>query len=174
MTVSPLQSDPALSARDGDDTVTYVTFDLAGQTLAADVADIREILDHQPVSPLPNPGPGLMGMIDLRGEGIAVLDLARHLGLPGEGANDRFIVIDRSAAGGSVVAVTADRVRNVVEIPDSAIDAVPEVPGGWRAEAMTGVIRIDGRLAYVIDLGTALGLAAGSMGGAQRGPFDFD
>lgn len=174
MTLSPLQTDPARAGRDGAGTVTYVTFDLAGQTLAADVAVIREILDHQTTSPLPNPDPGLIGMIDLRGEGIAVLDLARHLGLPGEGAKDRFIVIDRSAFGGSVVAVTADRVRNVVEIPAADIDTVPDVPGGWRAEAMTGVIRIDGRLAYVIDLGVALGLAGTGEDASPRGPFDFD
>lgn len=174
MPVSEQLTDPMQSPRDDGGTVTYVTFDLGAQTLAADVADIREILDRQEISPLPQAPAGLIGMIDLRGEGIAVLDLARELGLPQEGRGDRVIVIDRSAAGGAVLAVIADRVRNVVEIGSGSIDPVPDVPGNWRAEAMTGVVRIDGRLAYIIDLGTALGLYGSKEPGQMPGPFDFD
>ena len=42
------------SALSGDQVRTFVTFDIGDQTIAADVTDVREILDGQSVSPLPN------------------------------------------------------------------------------------------------------------------------
>jgi purine-binding chemotaxis protein CheW len=172
-TLTASRPDPALVGADlGDEIRTFVTFDLAGQTFAASVADIREILDRQEISPLPNASADLLGMIDLRGEGIAVLDLGPSLGLShrGDDRQSRIIVLDLALAGASAVAIMADHVRKVVEVRENAIDAVPSVPGGWTSGAMSGVLRIDGRLVYVIDLRQALGQAAQDL----PGPFDFE
>lgn len=150
-----------------------VTFDIGAQILAADVSDVREILDHQTIAPLPNASSALLGMIDLRGEGIAVIDLAQSLGLSrltGE-QDGRIIVLDLQTDREAAVAITVDRVRTVVEISDDEIDPVPAVPGGWNAGAMFGVTRVEGELVYLIDLRSALGQTGGA---ALPGPFDFD
>lgn len=49
---------------------TFVTFDLGEQIFAVDVANVREILDAQTVAALPNATSDLLGMIDVRGQGI--------------------------------------------------------------------------------------------------------
>jgi purine-binding chemotaxis protein CheW len=154
------------------DVRTFVTFDLAGQAFAADVADIREILDLQHICQLPNAPSELLGMIDVRGEGIAVLDLAVVLGLPrrDEGIESRIIVLDIAHVDGSAIAMLADRVRKVVEVRGSDVDAIPTVPGGWTAGAISGVLRLDGRLVYVVELGPALARGAADL----PGPFDFE
>lgn len=156
---------------DAEQLLTLVTFDLGDQTLATDVAVVREILDRQAIAELPNAAPGLLGMIDIRGEGIAVMDLAMTLGLPRLPASedDRIIVLDLAvgqdgARSGTPVAIVADRVRNVLEVSLAAIDPAPTVPGDWRSAAMTGVARLDGRLTYVIDLPKALGIDPGLPG----------
>jgi purine-binding chemotaxis protein CheW len=118
---------------------------------------VREILDLQPLSPLPNAPRDLLGMIDVRGEGLAVLDLADRLGFAARGADAgdaRILVLER--AGQAPVGVIADRVRDVLEIPPDQVDPPPAIPGGWRPDAVHGVARLDGRIAYVLDLDAIL------------------
>jgi len=158
------------------DTTTFVTFDLGDQTFAVDVANVREILDSQTISPLPNASSELIGMIDIRGQGIPVMDLSLPLGLPRlshDTAEERLIVLDFAEDSAPTVAIAADRVRSVVEIAAGVIDPVPPVPGSWTAGAMKGVTRLDGALVYLIDLREALDLAPIDRSGL-KGPFDFD
>lgn len=147
---------------------TFVTFDLGGQTFAADVSDVREILDMQPVSELPNATGDLLGMIDVRGEGLAVMDLAGLLGMrrTTEARDRRIIVLDLDLETGQVLGIVADQVRNVVDIGADQIDVAPKVPGGWTSSSLIGVTRIDGRLVYLLSLRDLLQASAAD-------PFDF-
>ena len=147
---------------------TYVTFDIGAQTLATDVRDVREILDMQPLARLPNAGMELLGMIDVRGEGLAVLDLQSKLGLPSnpDSADRRIIVVEIGATTKSAIGIIADQVRNVIEIPPQRIEAAPSAPGSWNASVLEGVARLDGRLVFVLSFSKLL---ADDM----RGPFDF-
>lgn len=158
------------------ETPTFVTFDLGDQIFAVDVANVREILDIQTISALPNASSELMGMIDIRGQAIPVMDLSLPLGLPRLSHNEseeRFIVLDFAGGSAPAVAIAADRVRSVVEIAPHVIDPVPQVPGSWHSGAMKGVTRLDGALVYLIDLREALQLAPRDISGL-KGPFDFD
>lgn len=149
---------------------TYVTFDIAAQSLAADVAVVREILDMQSVAELPNARSDILGMIDVRGEGIAVIDLQERLGLRGDHSSQTHKIIVLEIGGAQdkkTVGIIADRVRNVLEIADDRIEKTPSVPGNWDPIAMEGVARLDGRLVYVLSF-------ARLLGEERAGPFDFD
>lgn len=157
------------------DAATFVTFDLGDQIFAVDVANVREILDSQTISSLPNASSDLMGMIDVRGQGIPVMDLSLPLGLARlshDASEERLIVLDFAEDTSPTVAIAADRVRSVVEIQAQVIDPVPPVPGSWTPGAMKGVTRLDGALVYLIDLREALRLAPRDDSGL-KGPFDF-
>ncbi len=148
---------------------TYVTFDLAGQSFAADVACVREILDVQHVCTLPNAPSDVIGMIDVRGEGVAVVDLPSRLGLlaaSSEG-NRRIVVLELGDDPAIPVGIIADQVHDVRSLPTSSFEPVPRTPGHWDASNLEGVARIEGRLVYVlaIDRLFSNGIA---------GPFDFD
>lgn len=147
---------------------TYVTFDLGAQTLATDVRDVREILDMQLVAPLPNAGMELLGMIDVRGEGLAVLDLQGKLGLSAdpESPDRRIIILEIGSETRAPIGIIADRVRNVIEIPPERIEPAPAALGTWDASVLEGVARLEGRLVFVLCFSKLL---AGDM----RGPFDF-
>lgn len=158
------------------DTSTFVTFDLGDQIFAVDVANVREILDRQAVSALPNASSDLIGMIDIRGQGIPVMDLSLPLGLQRlshDESEERLIVLDFAGDSAPTVAIAADRVRSVVEIAAGVIDPVPAVPGSWKSGAMKGVTRLDGALVYLIDLREALRMEPKDVSGL-KGPFDFD
>lgn len=148
---------------------TYVTFELAEQVFAVDVADVREILDLQPISQLPNAPADLLGMIDVRGEGVAVVDLPSRLGLRRHNTPDdsRIVVFELGATDRKPIGVIADRVLSVVAISDTDIEASPESMTHWEAGAMTGVTRIDGKLTMLLSLSQL-------FDAATPGPFDFD
>jgi len=168
-TSDSIDSDLENRSDDHPATGTYVTFDLGNQTFAADVSDVREILDMQPVSPLPNASRELLGMIDVRGEGLAVLDLMDRLGMQGSSdeTTKRIIVLELGKEPRRPFGIVADHVRNVVEIPTDQIDRPPEVPGTWNSSALDGVTRLDGALVYLLSLGRLLNAD-------QPGPFDFN
>ncbi|AMY70958.1 chemotaxis protein CheW [Frigidibacter mobilis] len=147
---------------------TYVTFELSGQVFAVAVAHVREILDMQPIARLPNAPSDLLGMIDVRGEGIAVIDLAARLGLMGGMAAEegRIVVFEFGADGSIAVGVIADRVLSVVEIRDSEIETAPSALTRWDASVLRGVSRVAGRLTLLLALDELFGKDA-------QDPFDF-
>jgi len=147
---------------------TYVTFELSGQVFAVSVAHVREILDLQPIARLPNAPSDLLGMIDVRGEGIAVIDLAARLGLMGgmEVEEGRIVVFEFGADGSIAVGVIADRVLSVVEIHDSDIETAPSALTRWDASVLRGVSRVAGRLTLLLALDELFGKDA-------QDPFDF-
>ncbi|MFN4099896.1 MAG: chemotaxis protein CheW, partial [Pararhodobacter sp.] len=126
-----------------DEPRTYVTFILAEQTLAVDVAMVRRILDMQAVTRLPNAPGDLLGMIDISGETVALVDLPGRLGLRGgePGANRRIIVLEVGADPVTAIGVIADHVLGVVEIPDGEISAAPSARTSWDASVLRGVTR---------------------------------
>ncbi len=152
-----------------EDPVTYLSFELASQVFAADVRNVREILDLQPVTHLPNASHDLLGMIDVRGEGIAVLDLCSRLGLRGNDAVDggRIIVFELGNAPSTPIGVLADRVLGVVEIGSTAIEAAPETMTSWDGSAVSGIARVGGALTMVLNLNRLFGTSVDN-------PFDFD
>lgn len=145
--------DPDAAEAPEPDALTYVIFVLGGQRFAVDVAHVREILDRQPLTRLANAPHDVEGVIDVRGESVAVVELSSKLGLVGgaEGEDARIIVFE-FADDGAVVGVPADRVCDVLEIPDEAIEASPTAGGRWRAAALRGIARIEGALISVLDM----------------------
>ena len=140
---------------------TVVTFELAGQVFAVPVKQVREILDRQDVTRLPNPAPDCIGVIDARGQSIPVVDLASRLGLSGsEAAPDRRIVIFEVTGGGAIGALT-DRVLGVLEIEPADIEPAPaNAFARTGSHGVAGLVRLDGRLATLLEIGAILDLDA--------------
>lgn len=139
---------------------TFVTFDLAGQTLGADVHFVREILDRTRITQLPNASHDVEGIIDIRGESIPIINMGAQLGMPRyeDGEETRIIVFEVDCDGVSrPVGVLADRVRDVTQIDPADIAPPPTVVGAhWRGEMLFGLARRDGVLILLLDLDTIL------------------
>ncbi|MGV3491981.1 MAG: chemotaxis protein CheW [Devosia sp.] len=141
----------------------YVTLGVAGELFAAPVGQVQEILDMRPVARLPQAPPNLLGMTDVRGEGIPVLDLRLTLGLePAEDTeNTRIVVLRLARAGGQqTIGLRTDRVYEVTVLDAEALDPPPAINGGWRDHAVAGIGRRNGSFVTVLDLDRLLGAAA--------------
>jgi purine-binding chemotaxis protein CheW len=92
----------------------YLTLALAGETFAVPVRHVREVLDLQKIARIANAPPLLLGMIDVRGQGIPVIDLARKLALPASERSEhtRIVVLEVGQTGRQlVIAAIADAVH---------------------------------------------------------------
>jgi purine-binding chemotaxis protein CheW len=92
----------------------YLTFRVARQDLALDCERVRAILPIEELTPLASARPGVIGVVNLTGRGVVVVDLRVRLNLAAasQGAQRRIVVVE--AAGGHLAGFVADRVSDVV------------------------------------------------------------
>ncbi len=134
----------------------YLTLGLGPETFGIDIHHVREILDMRDVAALPSAPAYLLGMIDVRGEGIPVVDLRLKLGLPPVPATSttRIVILDVPVEGRPrLVGFVADRVIAVSTLDGEALDPPPEVGGRWHADRLAGIGRKDGTFVIVLAIG---------------------
>ena len=139
---------------------TYLTLDLGGQTLGVEVRHVREILDRQRITRLPNAPIEVEGVVDVRGRSVPIIDLKSRLRLPSCNGDDDDLRIVVLEIGGSrqQIGVLADRVRNVDVIPQSEIEPVPATGlQGWDTRDLQGLSRRGEDLIVLLDIARILG-----------------
>lgn len=147
---------------------TFLTFSLGGQYFALSVAPVREILDEQPVATLPEAPTDVVGLIDVRGEGVPVIEVSHRLGVMASADRDRrIVVLEQPDGGGRPIGVLADQVLSVVEIAAGGIEPPPKCGGSsMQAPLLRGVARLGGHLVMVLDHRRLVGAVADDL-------FDF-
>lgn len=132
----------------------YVTLGVAGNIFGIGVERVQEILEPQAVAEMPNAPADFLGIIDVRGEGVPVIDLRLRLGMPvaADTENTRVLVLEVLFAGSKKkVGLRTDRVFEVTSL-DGDLEPPPEIGSRWRAESVAGVGRRNGKFVTVFDL----------------------
>ncbi|EWY41629.1 chemotaxis protein CheW [Skermanella stibiiresistens SB22] len=133
----------------------YVTLGLDREVFAVPVGKVREILDVRAISSLPHAPAYLLGIIDVRGRSIPVIDLRVKLGMPAVPAtpDSRIIVTELAAAGRVLVlGLLADRVFEVTAMDGDRMDPPPDIGARWEARCVVGVGRRGDGFVIVFDL----------------------
>lgn len=137
----------------------FVTFALGQEVFAVPVEVVREILDHEDLFKIPNGPAYLMGLRDVRGQGVPTIDLRLKLGLSGTVAtsNTRVLVLDVPLDQRVLtLGMVADKVFEVVSLRRSQIEAAPEIGVRWSSDYIAGVVRRENGFIVIIDLGRLL------------------
>jgi purine-binding chemotaxis protein CheW len=132
----------------------HVRVRAGGEHYALPVAGVREIARLGAVMPVPGAPPEVMGVWNLRGDVMAVLDLARLLGLEGGEPPSRIVV----AEAGELRAGLA--VESVTDVGSMPLTLEPADSPYLSATAL-----IEGAPVGVVDLSSAL--KAASSNGAR-------
>jgi purine-binding chemotaxis protein CheW len=133
----------------------YLTFGIERERFALPIERVREVLDLGPVSRLPNAPAYVLGLTDVRGAGMLVLDLRRKFGLPAAAATSstRVIVVDAEIEGERLgFGLVADRVFAVSDLSGGELKPAPTIGSRWRAEYVVGVGREGAEFVVVLDL----------------------
>lgn len=133
----------------------YLTFTLAGEVFALEVSKVREILEHTSVSKVPRTPDFMLGVINLRGNVVPVMDLRLKFGLPQteRTVNTCIIVVEVDCGGEQVVLGTlADSVQEVVEIDPAQIEPAPSIGTRLDTSFIRGMGKLDDRFVMILDI----------------------
>lgn len=133
----------------------YVTFSLGAELFGVEVARAREILSLTPVTKVPQTPDYLLGVINLRGQVVPVVDMRLKLGLPtGAETEDTCIIVIEVQVDGETLTVgaLADAVREVLEIRSDQIEPPPRLGARLKTEFMTGMGKVDEQFLILLNI----------------------
>jgi purine-binding chemotaxis protein CheW len=141
-----------------EDVVQMVGFIVAGELFGVDILMVQEIIKDITITAIPDSPDFIKGVINLRGNIIPVINLARRLKLadagPSDGEDGWIIVLD---VGGRVTGFMVERVTRVIKTQADAIKPPPElVVSGLKSDYIRGVCRQDQRLLAILDFNRIL------------------
>jgi len=139
----------------------YLSFQLAGEEFAFGILRVKEILEYDTLTRVPNAPPAVRGVINLRGAVVPVLDLAHLFGLPATAVTKRSCVIIvevRVDEQELVMGILADAVNQVIELAPDTIEPAPAFGSRVRVEYLVGMGKVDSRkFVLILDIDRLLG-----------------
>lgn len=120
----------------------FLTFTLDDDVFGVEVLQVREILDFTEVTKVPQTPDFMLGVINLRGSVVPVVDLRAKFGLP---ATDKtrdtcIIVMEIEIEGEStVIGSVADAVQEVMDLDEDQIEPAPRIGTKLKTEFIHGM-----------------------------------
>ncbi|MBT1450847.1 chemotaxis protein CheW [Glaciecola sp. XM2] len=145
----------ATAADPNDEVLQWVTYRLAEETYGINVMQVQEVLRHTEIAPVPGAPDYVLGIINLRGNVVTVIDTRARFGLPPTEVTDntRIVIIESDE---HVVGILVDSVAEVVYLRSSEIDSAPNVGTEESAKFIQGVSNRDNELLILVDLNKLL------------------
>jgi len=137
-----------------DDTAAprqYITFTIGDREFAVDILSVREIRGWTATTKIPNAPRAILGVINLRGTIIPVLDLRVSFGEDLTQVTPAHVVII-VVIGTRTAGILVDAVSDILTVNKADIQSVPEVERQGRDAMVRDVILVDKRLVGVLSL----------------------
>jgi len=125
---------------------TYLTFTLGKESFALNVDHVEKILEHQSVTEVPKAPEFMLGVFNLRGEVIPLIDTRVKFGMPKtEITSSTCVLVITVEIEGEEVKLGAmvDSVKEVVKYNNNELLAIPSVGKQTKAEFLNGVLKIN-------------------------------
>ncbi|NRQ42271.1 chemotaxis protein CheW [Rheinheimera sp. YQF-2] len=138
-----------------DVVLQWVTFKLQDETYGINVMQVQEVLRYTEIAPVPGSPDYVLGIINLRGNVVTVIDTRSRFGLAPADVTDnsRIVIIE---AEKQVLGIMVDSVAEVVYLKSSEIDTAPNVGTDESARFIQGVSNREGELLILVDLNKLL------------------
>ncbi len=132
----------------------FLTFKLAGEEYGVGILTVQEIRGWSAVTAIPHSPPWVLGVIDLRGVVVPVIDLRRRFELaPATFGPSTVVIVIHVATGGEqrTVGLVVDAVSEVYDIDQSAFRQLPDLGSTAAAEVVNGLAHTDGKTVILLD-----------------------
>jgi len=138
-----------------DEIFQRVTFQLENETYGINVMQVQEILRYSEIAAVPGAPDYVLGIINLRGNVVTVIDTRSRFGLmPAEITdNSRIVIIE---AEKQVIGILVDSVAEVVYLKKSEMEIAPHVGTEESSQFIQGVTNRDDGLLILVDLNKLL------------------
>jgi len=143
-------------AEENDDSIVqWVTFHLENEKYGIKVMQVQEVLRMTEIAPVPGAPHYVIGIINLRGSVVTVIDTRRRFGLSDVETDDetRIVIIE---ANNNVVGILVDSVAEVVDLKVSDIETAPNVGNDESSKYIQGVSSRENELLILVDVNKLL------------------
>jgi len=137
----------------------YLTFCLGNEEYGLPVMKVREIIKVMDITQVPQVADHVLGVINLRGRVIPVIDLRRKFGFPAQAHTEKtcIIVVEVGVAASKVLmGVVVDAVSEVLNVAASEIDETPQFGGQQATDYLLGLAKVKGTVKILLDLDRVL------------------
>lgn len=143
-TTSAIPEQPARTAG------LFATFLVADLFFGVDVLRVQEVLRHQQMTLVPRAPDVVEGLINLRGQIVAAIDMRRRLGLPPRSGDCTTMnIVIRTEDG--AVSLLVDEIGDVVDVDSASWEQPPENLNPAARDVIRGVFKLNDRLLLVLD-----------------------
>jgi len=143
-------------AASGPQMADIIAFQLGEEAFCVRTTRVREIRGWIPCMRLPQSPPDVMGVINLRGAVIPIVDLSLRLGLSATEANERSAIIV-TETGDKVIGLLVDRVTDMLSVPVRDIQPVPVAGGAMARPYAEGILTLADGMICFLDLDAIFG-----------------
>jgi purine-binding chemotaxis protein CheW len=141
----------ANTTTESGESIDIIAFRLRDQEFCVKTTTIREIRGWAPSTPIPHAPPEVVGVMNLRGSIIPIIDLARKLGMPGTEADQRSAIVV-AEVDTMVVGLLVERVSDILTVASREIQPIPDVAASLQSNCAEGIIVHGDSMICFLDL----------------------
>ncbi|MDH5444589.1 MAG: chemotaxis protein CheW [Gammaproteobacteria bacterium] len=136
-----------------DDPITqWVTFFLENEKYGIQVMQVQEVLRLTDIAPVPGASEYVMGIINLRGNVVTVIDTRKRFKLPEKESDDSTRIVIIETENEQVVGILVDSVAEVAELRTSEIESAPNLGNDDSSRFIQGVCNKEDELLILVDV----------------------
>ena len=139
-----------------------IAFSIGDQEFCVDIMSIREIRGWAPATPMPHSPEYIVGVINLRGMVMPVIDLRSRLGLGQTEPTERHVIVVIQADG-RTAGLLVDGVRESFHVETSSLQAPPDLGDGFSHRFVDAILPFDGRLMSRLVVNTLVPMSNSEM-----------
>jgi purine-binding chemotaxis protein CheW len=147
-------SKTSLQTEDGTD--QYLTFILDGEDYGVDILKVQEIKGWEGATPMPNMPDFILGIINLRGTVVPVIDLRKHFKMKSASFDQTTVVIvvkiKDEDENERTMGVVVDAVSEVHNIGKSDLRPAPDFGGVVDMESIKGLATVNEKMLIMLDI----------------------
>ncbi|KEA61886.1 Positive regulator of CheA protein activity (CheW) [Marinobacterium lacunae] len=135
----------------------WATFRVDNELYGIDVMQVKEVLRYSEITPVPGADVSVLGIINLRGNVVTVIDTRQMFRMPRAQPDDetRIIVVEFNES--EVIGLVVDSVDEVLNLPQNEVDRAPNASGDESSKRFVqGVCYHNGLLIILLDLSKML------------------
>ena len=163
---------PAAKGTSSQDPATQqvLTFELGSETYGVEILRVREIRGWTPVTKIPHAPSHVLGVLNLRGSIVPVVDLRMRFALERAEYTKVTVIIVLSvnaAAGRREIGVVVDGVSDVVDVDAANVRQAPDLGSSFATEYIRGLVPVANRMVVLLDIDRLIGSQLSNLSARQ-------